>query len=395
MAGFESTGGGGWVEELKVRLMEKPWERAPAWPDASISARPTGLATAYIALIIRAVMGWFDKHVKPTLGRVDIQWTFNLGIPARDFDALEIKEAFHAVARAGWHIAIEGGAVTLERAEKTVDAARADSFAPRGIEKEAVNVVPEEAAGVTAYVRSPQRQPGAHLFVDVGATTLDTSLFLLGEVEEGFNYVFLAAEVDIGLGALRLHRHRATQLGQLALAKFAASNPLKPIPESAHDCVPESAELEQIDAQFTGRCLTSIGSVVARAKRKAPQELSVPDNNPLRPRVDPGAIRVLRSGGGMHLPLYRGAIDEVGARFAPGGMMGLRVKPLRMTELLTPDGLDAPGLEDGDWNRLAIAYGLSFSIEDIGTFVPPSKVSEPEPPRRKADGDGFISKDQV
>lgn len=393
--GFVASGGGGWVEELKVRLMEKPWERAPSWLGASISARPSGLATAYVALTIREVMGWFDKHVKPTLGTVDIHWAFNLGIPARDFDAIEIKEAFHAVARAGWHIAVEGGAVTLDRAEKTVDDARANSFSPNGIDKEAVNVVPEVAAGVTAYVRSPQRQPGAHLFVDVGATTLDTSLFLLGEKEEGFNYVFLAADVDSNLGALRLHNHRATQLGQLALAKFAASNPLKPIPKTVQDCVPESAELEKIDADFTSRCLNSIGSVIARAKRKAPQDMSVPDEGHFKTRVDVGAIRVLRSGGGMHLPLYYEAIDEVGVRVAPGGKLGLRVKPLRSIDLRTPVGLDAPGLEDSDWSRMAIAYGLSFPIDDIGTFVPPSKVSDPESPRHKDDGDNFISKDQV
>ncbi len=389
------TGIGGWVEELKVRLMEEPWAHAPAWPGASISARPAGLATAYVALIVRSVLGWFDMHVKPTLGTADIQWALNLGIPARDFDATEIKEAFHAVARAGWHLAVGGGAVTLDRAERAVDAARGNSFSPKGIQKEAINVVPEVAAGVTAYVRSPQHQLGAHVFVDIGATTLDTSLFLLGQGEEGFKYVFLAADVDISLGALRLHRHRATQLGQLAFAKFNASNPLKPIPESVQDCVPNSAEMHQIDASFIDRCLVSIGSVIVRAKRKAPQDLSVVDSGLLQSQVDSGAIRVLRSGGGMHLALYQGVIDEVGVRVAPGGKLGLRVKPLRMTELLTPPGLDAPELQDGDWSRLAIAYGLSFPIDDIGIFVPPSEVSEPEPPRRKDHGEGFISKDQV
>jgi len=393
--GYQQTNSGGWIEDLKVRLMEKPWDSAPAWSGAMITATPAGLATAYVALTIREVMNWFNKQVKPTLGAVDINWSFNLGIPARDFDAKEIKDAFFSVACAGWNIAAEGNVISLNRAETAVEAAHLNSLSLIGIEKESVNVVPEVAAGVTSYVRSSQQRAGAHLFVDVGATTLDTSLFLLSEKGGEFQYTFLSADVDSNLGALRLHKHRAKQLGELALAKFAASNPLQPIPQTAQDCVPNSTELLQIDTDFTNLCLISIGSVIARAKRKAPNDLSVHDNGTLQPKVYNESIRVLRSGGGMNLPLYSVAIDEVGIRVAPGGKLGLRVKPLETINLIMPDGLNAPGLDNINWSRMAIAYGLSFPFDDIGTFIPPSEVDEPDIPEKVDIQKNLITKDHM
>ena len=215
-------------------------------------------------------------------------------------------------------------------------------------------------------------------------------MFLLNETADGLKYVFLSADVDDKLGALRLHRYRASELGRLALARFAASDPLKPIPERAKDCVPTDTEISEIDSDFSERCIQKVCSVVAKAKKKAQADMSVPDDRPSDP------ILVLPSGGGIHLPLYKEAISRAGNRVGPGGGLGLRVKPFQMQPVPKPAELRPAGLTQETWQRLAVAYGLSFSFEDIGEFVPPSAVDDlPLPQRGHDDGDSFISKDQV
>lgn len=39
--------------------------------------------------------------------------------------------------------------------------------------------------------------------------------------------------------------------------------------------------------------------------------------------------------------------------------------------------LETPGLRRADFHRVAVAYGLSFTVDSIGRFTPPSEV-EPE-----------------
>jgi hypothetical protein len=269
-----------------------------------------------------------------------------------------------------------------------VDAAREESFKPRGIDRAMVAVIPEVAAGVTTYARSPQRRMGAHLFVDVGATTLDTSMFLLNQSPDGLRYSFLSADVDSDLGAMRLHRFRANQLGKLALARFAAADPLKPIPVTAQDCVPPAQAIEAIDRNFMELCARKLGKVIFTAKLKD-SAINVPDEGPAEP------IQVLLSGGGIRLPLYQGVVRESGRRAAPGGGLGLRVRPFQEAPIPRPNDLRAPNLSDEDWQRLGIAYGLSFGAEDIGEFVPPSAIPVMPPLPRRDGGGPFVSKDQI
>lgn len=387
---LEAATVGGWVEEMKVRLMQGPWAREAAVTGMDIKARPADLAAAYLGLLIRRILEWSKTNVLPSLGGARIVWSLNMGIPARDFDAKEIYEAFLAVARAGWHLANTDAAIDLGGAAKAVDAARDYTLRPSGIEMDMIGVVPEVAAGVASYARSQLRREGAHLFVDVGATTFDSSIFLLQQSGDGeLKYVFLSADVDSELGALRLHRHRAREIGRLALAQFAAAEPLKPIPTTAQECIPPKGAVENVDAEFAERCTIKLGAVIARAKNKAPPELSVPEHGP------PGSMQVILSGGGVHLPLYRNVIEESGRRAAPGGRQGFRVKPFQTMQVPSPQDLRGPVMTPADWQRLEVAYGLSFQIDDIGDFVPPSALSNPPPLPRRDPGSEFITNDQM
>ncbi|MBY0436885.1 MAG: hypothetical protein K2W80_01750 [Burkholderiales bacterium] len=208
----------------------------------------------------------------------------------------------------------------------------------------------------------------SHLFVDVGATTIDASVFFLG-ADDGLKYVCLAADVSNDLGALQLHRYRAGELARLALSQCSVSDPSRPIPAKLRDYIPSDAELERIDADFAERCVCAIGATVYQAKRKAPNDLSVAENDPT------ARLQVLCSGGGIEHPLYRESLKEAGRRAAPGGGQGLRIRPFEDVLIPRPAQLDPPDLPAESWKRLAVAFGLSYRYEDIGEFVPPSAVA--------------------
>jgi hypothetical protein len=386
---LEKKTDGGWAEELKVRLMEQPWTRAAAAQGLILEARPVDLAAGYLALVLRAVFDWCQSNVLRKFGEAEARWSFNLGIPVRDYDANETKEAFEIAARSAWNMALERKPVDIGRAAQQNDRAATGALDPIGIESGQIQVVPEVAAGVASYARSPRRQHGAHLYVDVGATTLDASMFLLVELEDVLKYTFLSADVNAQQGALRLHYHRANEIGRLALARFAASDPLQPIPPRAVDCVPPQADVEAIDAAFIDECAKTVGRVVYQAKLKAPGDISVPKTGPK------GCVQVLQSGGGIHLPLYQEVICEAGRRAASSGKQGLCVRPFRVDGVPRAEELEPADLPDDTWQRLTIACGLSFRFEDIGEFIPPSAVERAPPPVKKDTDSTFIGKDQV
>ena len=381
-----NSGEGDWVRELKVSLMEEPWQLVQ---QTKIEARPVDLAAGYMALVLRMVLDWCRTNVLPAMGEIKPRWSMNLGIPARDFDAFEIQEAFRVSAKAAWHLAWMKDPINIELTTRIADEARNPGFMPHGLQADMINVVPEVAAGVTTYARSPSRRAGPHLFVDVGATTFDSSMFLLNDLED-LKYVFLSADVDSSLGALRLHQYRASEIGCLALERFSAADPLKPIPRTASECLPADSDLEEIDSAFSERCCKGIGAVVYNAKLKAPKEISVTD-------ADPSAcVRVMLSGGGVGLPLYQDVVRISGERAAPGGGQGLLVRPFKIVPIPKPSDLQSQDLPEEAWGRLAVAYGLSYRFEDIGEFVPPSAVLRmtPQTPSGSVT-DSYVSKDQM
>ena len=95
-------------------------------------------------------------------------------------------------------------------------------------------------------------------------------------------------------------------------------------------------------------------------------------------------------GGGRH-SLYRSMIDELGQRCAKAwnNFGGFTIR-----EIPKPDELDAPDLSHQEYERLAVAYGLSFTSDEIGKVIPESKVNDIEKQQSKSvTEDRYISKE--
>jgi hypothetical protein len=387
-------GEGEWLRETKVALMQDPWR--PLSSKLYLSPRPVDAVAAFIGLVLRYSKKWFINEKAEILGSSELMWDFNVGLPARNFDEKGIRDAFKFASIAGWELA-QGGEINLEFTKQAVDRAQS-GLMPHGTHIDSIHVIPEVAAEVTGYARSDQRRFGPHLLVDIGATTLDSCLFLLTDSDDQNRYAMLAADVRSDLGAFELHRYRVDELSLYAKSKLSAADEMQLIPEKISDYVPVASDLTKTDSSFQDKCTIAAGKTIFGAKRKDPNGLTNLDMNGLRRPMDNALqpnIRVFVCGGGARMNLYRQAVDEACRRAEPGGRQGLSMIPFVNVPggLPFPNDLSAPKIPAQDYDRLAVAYGLSYSVDDIGIFIPPSDIEEIE--RTKSVGHVQLTKDDV
>lgn len=380
---LSGKGAGSWYQQLKVDLMERPDKQAP-WGDTK-TVTPMILTTGFIAHALRTGREWFLNSTEDFLADAEPVWEFNLGLPAKSHDDPKVRDSFRTVALAGWDLSMAEGPINIAAAANAVTRASLADFIPQSISRDSVHLVPEVAAEVVGYARSAQKREGPHLMVDVGATTVDVCLFQLSEVDTGYCYAFYGTDVRSDLGALRLHTHRRKAIDPSA-AGWGLASPLDPIPASYRDYAGANGAAAEVDDWFGAETEKTVEVVAANAKKKQRSGLVVEvEKHRGLEREKAGDIRVLMCGGGSAIPLYVDAVREAGRALAPGGRTGLRLKRFNIVPGLEfPDRLEVPGLRKADFHRIAVAYGLSFTVDNIGRFIPPSEI-EPEPRRHLVD----------
>lgn len=333
-----------------------------------LGTRPTheqqALAAAYLALLLREIRSWFLSTQQRDFGHFNLRWELNLGIPSAGHDDESVRDAFLLTARAAWVLSIRPGIVTRARALEAISTARkGDACLPADVSM--VAVTPEVAAEAAGYARSPMRPSGLHVLVDVGATTLDVCGFLLRDVEGENEYALLRAVVE-HLGTLELEKaHRKSQ----------GLEPGTPDPME----VPK-IPIQEYPEQFAADCVNALMRVIMDIKQR---------RDPHCERLRTG-LPLFLCGGGSRVEFYDVVVSRANRRFRSA----VRTEGIKAKALPLPSELDSPDLE-GSFDRVAVAYGLSYGADDIGEIVPPSKIDDvPERSRRNLAG-RFVSKDQV
>lgn len=363
------------ILDIKVGLMERP--HATRALGGGNEGTPVALAAAYIGEVLRYVRKWLLTEKRDLIGNREVVWQLNVGLPAKSHDDRAIRDGFERAARAGWALSQRSGSTYLGLASEAVRIASEGEYELPG--HPSINLVPEVAAEVVGYARSAQKRQGPHLMVDVGATTVDVCMFQLSQEEAGYSYAFYATDVRSDLGAFRLHMCRRLAIGPNAMG-LGLRSPLDPIPRSYRDYTGANGAAEEVDRRFGAETEKMVRGVAWRAKQKQRSGLVAEEEKQggLK-RVKPGEIRVLMCGGGSGIPLYEEAVRAAGKALGPGGKTGLYLKPFGIVPGLDfPGRLDAPGLPRREFHRVAVAYGLSYSVDNIGRFTPPSEI-EPEP----------------
>jgi hypothetical protein len=371
-------------KDLKISLIENHDHTLKIVQDQEYKVTSSELNATFVALVLRYVRCFFMKNQAGIYKNNRLRWQLNLGIPVKNYDDTAIRDAFHQAALAGWWLSSQRGEIKIQSAKEAMQKIQDPDFMP-GINRAFINVIPEVAAEVAGYAHSDLREEGLHLLIDIGATTLDVSTFVLDSNDGEDGYKFLTAEIG-RFGAYELHWSRRE-----AFKRFMATwvskvdgiaETLEPIPESCNAYLPSATDIPNFDNDFIDKAAVPITRVVARTKR---------DRLPISPMWENG-LPLFLCGGGSQAKFY----SEKLVYKVSNSLNNIIWNGFRAKEIPKPANLEADGLRSHEYHRLAVAYGLSFQYEDIGNIVPPSDIGNiPRQCPRSWYEDRFISKDMV
>lgn len=391
--GFSLNGVGGDVHrDLKLALLADP-------KDGEAKIR----VAAFLALVIRHARGWLLSEQRDVYAQTNILWKLAVGLPAAHHLQDERQGLFQRVALAGW-LAASSSNQTLDRNVVSAALARAAQLSsgdePTPISEDVeVSIVPEIAAQIYGYVASNRFDKQAQnlfLMVDVGAGTVDSSLFQVRAGRGGkFDFTFYTTEVQPN-GVMNLHRDRMQWWGG-ALAN--AGGEFKPDPVQFHLSKFSTDRMTSIPDAYTGYFSNisvefRIGvedpdqsffmkRVVAQVRGKT---LWRTWKDGFLPTQNLSGIPMFLCGGGTRMTFYRNLEQEM--QHMPG-CTWLKAVP-RPLEI--PRRLLAPGLSQQEYDRLSVAFGLSFlDVSEVIKAVPQATIA---PDRVVSWRDNYIDKDQ-
>ncbi len=314
----------------------------------------TDSAIAYFALVFKNVREWFNNNLGKIYADKDIIWEINVGIPARDFNDEDLVERFEYVSLLGWELSFKK-CITSNNVKLIRD--RIPTFPKQksdliSIHPEYVNAFPEVIAGVIGYAKSRMRQNRMHLLVDIGASTVDVSMFnLFRNKYKETKYAILWADID-HLGAYNYFNESFSKLPSKIQNEIKENFDIK-------DCIKPwylvlenySDKLNDFNSKYQKRIRKLIGNVVYKVKK---------EKNPNSPYWKKG-VPFFITGGGREIEIYKTAIYN---KF--NDLSCMNISEPQIIEMPMPKELYPKNQSTSNIYRLNTAYGLSYRDLDIG-----------------------------
>lgn len=337
--------------------------------------------TAYLALVLRKSIDWFNHSQKHIFGRFTYDWMMNMGLPAAVDDNPCLRKRFELVARAAWLASVHSGDISLGYCQQAISEVINCEISRDEHSIADIELIPEVIAQAIGYAKSQSKDDGLHVLVDVGAGTLDVCSFNLYLKDDELQWPVLTADVR-PLGAIHLHdvRMRAAQSSiDEHFGKWSdITDPMIKIPSSVEKYLPDQGKIRNSvwmsQRRFVSRCRSILGSTIIDLKKT---------RYPNSPNWS-GSVPVFVSGGGANLGPFREAIDCISKWMKDyfKSSQGLKSEALPL-----PDGITAD-LQDDSYHRLSVAYGLSYPPFDIGEYTVPREIEDIENEFRQGDGLG-------
>lgn len=370
--------------DLKLSLLASP-------TDPVLQQR----VVAFLALIIRRARGWLLTEHNATYKRTAIAWKLAVGLPTAQHHQSPLSELFERLSHAAWLAAGEPGGITDTAIDTLLaDASKRDETAA-GVE---VTVVPEIAAQIYGFVASnsfDKQAPNLYLMADVGAGTVDSSLFRVKQGKGGrWDFEFYTSVVEPN-GVSNLHRYRVNWWSDVLTQAKAPQHLI--------------ANLEQTklitDQQFSTP--ESYSDYFSGLEAKLPKAVKSPDEeffnlrvlaqvqgktlwrtwkDNLLPQSSLANVPFFMCGGGVRMSYYQ----QLERRLS--SMPGYTWLKAECWVMGVPEDLVAEGVSEEEYDRLSVAYGLSrLEVGKIVKALPQPKLAiEPVNIWR----DNYVDKDQ-
>lgn len=367
------------VDDIKLEIIRGDQQLQSRHGPAAQGINPDAAAVAYLALVLRYVRKWFlATHEKVFRDFCRLVWHVNLGVPSPCVEKDDFHARFRRIGRAAWMQSVLNDEVTIDAAAhelSLLDETDSQSWEndPDALTCE-LDIFPEVAAEAVGYAWSDASQPGLHLMVDVGASTLDVCCFILHS-REGTDCYSLLTSVVRQFGTLRVHHNRIEAMVRMFQRRAQGlrdnHDPLSPISDEADDYIPSAdvslGELKRADSQFSEECCGHLRRVIHHTKTKRYREAPAWRNG----------LPVFLCGGGSKMPFF----DRLVQNHCDWLAEYLRSAGGRLLRLPQPNDLQGSIPE---YHRLAVAWGLSHSRPNMGDVIPTGQIENDDPPPPKS-----------
>jgi hypothetical protein len=333
-------------------LLAKSRYSEPLSPEEAVEA----VTAFHLAKVISTSRKLVTEILRNRGATAPIRWTVNMAVPVEHLGQRTVLATFQRVLNVGWLMADifdeEPGPRELNDLLDCYESARVLA-AKRVLD---CFVQPEVAAEVACMYLSRSARDGIYALVDVGAGTVDASIFRLYSSEDGPKLSFYGGAV-LKSGAAYLDAVASRQLAEESLPWFRG---LK-----EGDLLVKGDRLFGLQEAyaFLRNASRWIGERTEAGLRKLLKQAFKKEESSDAWR----GLSLVLGGGGANLATYA---DASKAAF------GQLASKLTVERLPVPDDIQLDGLHPELFHRFAVAYGLSFQGVDLGEIDLPHQVEE-------------------
>lgn len=310
------------------------------------------------------------------LGVVSLKWEVNIGLPTKSHTDEALRKIYLELVGEAWAMSTDphfGG-----------EGDRESNNVERKLHSDLIKAFPEFVAQIQGYISSRQRKCGIHTLVDVGAGTIDATVFNVHKEKGENKHIILAASVK-RLGTTCLANHRCGKLRQSSDWRLSPQDLFPSPDEFARKLGVTLQQINDVDKGFKKMVRDQIHSLLKYTKQvMAPTPIlqtyeresdiyHAKEMDTKQPDRESG-VPLMLCGGGARVKFYKKVISIL-----TDSRQGY---PLQEFPLPALDNLDAPGLLEEDSDRLSVAYGLSFNEFQIG------EITFPDPPSSETENAG-------
>lgn len=304
---------------------------------------------AYLALVLRRSRAYFFSEYESVYKKNYIHWLVNVGLPTSSYHDKKLVSFYKKIVQAAWLVSIQKDHVTLSLCADVLASDFSKIQMTEALHEEAISPFPEFVAQITGYVRSPMRNNDLHFFVDVGAGTVDATVFNIHQVDGEDRFPIFAKTVK-PLGTHYLVKNRLKNFNGNSAKEFDIFADVPNIKDFARLTKTDIPTLRRIDKYFKKSLLDELRNALDYTKAR---------RYPLS-RAWTNGIPLFLCGGGSNCDFYIESIINENH---------LNRYKLSSKSLPKPENLKAEKVGNTHYNRLSVAYGLSFDPFDIGEII--------------------------
>lgn len=313
---------------------------------------------AYLSLVLRRSRAFFFAEYENVYKKNYIHWLINVGLPTSSYHDENLVSFYKKVIRAAWLVSIQKSPVTMSLCEELLEGKPSKIQKREHLYEDAISPFPEFVAQITGYVRSPLRNNDLHFLVDVGAGTVDATVFNVYQVDGEDRFPIFAKTVQ-PLGTHYLVKNRLKTTNENSASEFDIFADVPNIKDFSRLTKIDIPGLKRIDKFFKKSLLDELRNILDYTKSK---------RYPLS-RAWTNGIPLFLCGGGSNCDFYIDSIINENH---------LNSYNLLSKDLPKPENLKADKVGNTYYNRLSVAYGLSFDPFDIGEIIKEDEIENIE-----------------